>query len=175
MRRILIVVLIGAVVIVMLAAGALVVENPASVRGAERLDYGQSIQIDDFAFTALNSTSGANIAGVPPQGVFYVVAFQVTNHAKRVGFTFRPDTAILVDSAGGKHHVSEAARSAWFGANGKTDACARELGPGENCVTTLVFDVPADTQAPLLKISFAGGVFEIADALMYGNRVILLK
>lgn len=175
MRQVLMVILLSALVIVMLTAGALVVLNPGSFRGAERLGYGQTIRIDDFAFTALDSQRTEQLDALKPQGVFYVVDLQVTNNAKRVGFTFRPDTAIFIDSTGVEYHVSPEARRMWFEANGKTDACAHELVPGEVCQTTLVYDVPAGTNAPLLKISFEGGLFEIADALMYGNRVIQLK
>jgi len=175
MRKILMFALLAAIVVVMLAAGALVVFNPGSARGAERLDYGQTIRIDDFAFTALNSERGEQVGTLKPQGVYYIVDFQVTNNAKRVGFDFRPDTAILVDASGTEYHASTDARAEWFKTNGKRDACAHELVPGEVCETTLVFDVPTKTQAPLLKMAFGGGLFDVADALMYGNRVIQLK
>jgi hypothetical protein len=175
MKKTLLFLLLGILLLVMVATGALVVFDSNRARGAERLDYGQEIEIDDFAFAALGSGQAKRVGALDAAGIFYTVEFRVSNNAKRIGFTFRPDTAVLVDGNGTEYHVSEPARSAWFSATGEPDACARELKPGEVCVTTLVFDVPASARAPYLKMSFGGRFFEIADALMYGNRVIQLK
>lgn len=175
MPRILIVLVVGVIVVVMLIAGALVLFNPASVRGAERLNYGQAIQIDDFAFAALSSERAAQIGGETAQGIFYIVPFKVMNRAKVVPFRFAPDSARLVDNAGVEHTPAPQARTAWFAAQGQADGCARELAAGTECTTVLVFDVPGDTNAPVLKVKFGEGLLEVADALAYGNRVIQLK
>lgn len=175
MPRILIVLAVVIIVAVMLIAGALVVFNPASVRGAKRLNYGQAIQIDDFAFAALSSERALQIGEETAQGIFYIVPFKVMNRAKVVPFRFSPDTARLVDNAGVEHTPSAQARTAWFATQGQADTCARELGAGTECTTVLVFDVPKDTKAPVLKIKFGEGLLEVADALACGNRVIQLK
>ena len=175
MRRLIIFVLVAAILVVMLAAGAIVVFNPSSTHGAERLDYGQAIQIDDFAFSALSSERAAQIGAQNAQGIFYIVPFKVMNRAKVVSFRFTPEIARLVDNAGVEHTPSAQARAAWFAAQKQNDACAVELAAGTDCTTVLVFDVSADTRAPLLKIKFGEGLLEVADALAYGNRVIELK
>lgn len=166
---------IGLVIIIMLAAGALIVLNPTSTQGAEHLAYGQDIQIDDFAFTALSSERAPAIGGQAAQGIYYIVPFRVTNRAKVVPFRFVPDMARLVDNRGVEHTPSAQARAAWFAAHSQTDACAGQLAAGTDCATVLVYDVPVETQAPLLKIKFGEGLLEVADALTYGNRVIQLK
>lgn len=174
MRKLVLIALVGAIVVVMLAAGALIVSNPASTRGAEHLDYGQAIQIDDFAFSAVSSERVSQIGDQQAQGIFYVVPFKVMNRAKVVPFQFKPDTARLVDNAGVEHTPSAQAVAQWFAANGQTDGCAQQLAAGTECSTVLVFDVPADTRAPVLKVKFGEGLLEVADALAYGNRVIQL-
>jgi hypothetical protein len=175
MPKFLVLGVVGGIVVVMLIAGALIIFNPASVRGAERLNYGQDIQIDDFAFAALSSERAAQIGDQTAQGIFYIVPFKVINRAKVVPFRFAPDIARLVDNAGVEHTPSPQARAAWFAAQRQEDTCSQELAAGTECTTVLVFDVPRDTNAPVLKIKFGEGLLEVADALAYGNRVIQLK
>lgn len=175
MPRLLILIVVGGIVVVMAIAGALILFNPASVRGAEHLSYGQDIQIDDFAFQALSSERATQVGDRAAQGIFYVVPFKVMNRAKVVPFRFSPDMARLIDNAGVEHKPSPEARAAWFAAEKKVDACAPELAAGTECTTVLVFDVPSDTTAPVLKIKFGEGLLEVADALTYGNRVIQLR
>lgn len=175
MRKLLIFGLVGAVVVVMLAAGVLVFTNPTSTRGAEHLDYGEAIQIDDFAFAATSSERVSQIGTETANGVFYVVPFKVMNRAKRVSFRFNPEFAQLVDDRDLEYTSSAKAREVWFAAHQQSDGCMGELAAGTECETVLVFDVPADTQAPVLKIKFSGGLFEVMDAVAFGNRVIQLK
>jgi Domain of unknown function (DUF4352) len=174
MRKLLLIALVGAIVVMMLAAGALIVSNPTSTRGAEHLDYGQAIQIDDFAFSAVSSERATQIGDQQPQGVFYIVPFKVMNRAQVVPFRFKPEVARLIDNAGVEHTPSLQAGAQWFAVNGQSDGCVQQLAAGTECSTVLVFDVPADTQAPVLKIKFGEGLLEVADALAYGNRVIQL-
>lgn len=175
MRKLLLLALIGALVGIMVAAGVLIVANPASTRGAEHLDYGQAIQIDDFAFTATSSERTNHIGDATPQGIFYVVPFKVMNRAKVVPFRFRLEMARLEDNMQVQHLPSAQAMAQWFAANGQSDGCVQEIAAGTECSTVLVFDVPADTQAPVLKVQFGDGLLQVADALAFGNRVIQLR
>lgn len=175
MKRILLYSAIIAIVLILIAGGTIIVLNPTSTRGAEHLAYGQEIRIDDFAFAAVGSERVAQIGDQVARGIFYVVTFKVINRAKRVSFRFDPTMTRLVDNAGVEHLGAPTARAAWFGAQHQNDACAGELAAGTECSTVLVFDVPAETQAPVLKVKFGEGLLEIADALAYGNHVIQLK
>lgn len=175
MRKLLIFAIIAAVVLVMFVAGVLVITNPTSPQQAEHLDYGQAIQIDDFAFAALSSERASQIGTETASGVYYIVPFKVMNRAKRVSFRFNPEFAQLVDSRNLEYTSSARAREAWFTAHAQSDACTGELAAGTDCETVLVFDVPAETQAPILKVKFGGGLLEVVDAVAYGNRVIQLK
>lgn len=176
MTRILGILALGAVVVIMLAAGAIIVLNPADVRSAQKFDYGQAIQYDDFAFAVQSSERAAQIGELRSlAGVFYVVPFKVMNRAKRVDFTFRPRDVLLVDAAGVEYPPSEAGRRAWFAAHNTTDACALALPAGTECTTVLVYDVPAGTQAPVIRLAAGGAFGVIADALLSGNKVLQLK
>ncbi len=166
---------VGGIVVIMLIAGAIILFQPPNTQGAQKLDYGQAVQLDDFAFTALDSQKVKTIGDQTAQGIFYVVTLKVQNLAVRVSFKFQPETAVLVDNAGIEHTPLAQARHAWFTAANQPDACATELPAGTDCTTTLVYDVPADTQMPVLRVVFGGQFGEIADALLTGNRVLQLK
>jgi hypothetical protein len=160
--------------VILLAAGVLVLAQPASTRHAARLDYGQAVQIDDFAFAATNSEQAQQIGDQRAWGMFYIITLKVMNRALRVPFQFRPEMARL-DVNGVEYKPVEAARQAWFESHSEQDACAAQIGAGSECSTVVVYDVPPGTQAPLLAITFGDGVLRVADAILYGNRVIQLK
>lgn len=170
MRKSLWVIVLGLVIVVMLGAGFVIVANPTAPRAAEKKEYGESVQIDDFAFAVRDAERTQDDGRAS-----YVVSLQVINRAKRVPFQFRPDMAVLLDEAGNEYLPDDTARRAWYNAHDAADACAHEIAAGTECETVVVYDVPATTSAPVLKIRFGGGILEIADALLYGNRVIQLK
>lgn len=170
MRKWLGAIALGLVIAVMLGAGFVIVANPTAPRGAEKKGYGESVQIDDFAFAVRDAERSQH-----DDHASYVVSLQVMNRAKRVPFQFRPDMAVLLDDAGHEYVPDETERRAWFSAHDTADACAHEIAAGTECETVVVFDVPATMKAPVLKIRFGAGILEIADALLYGNRVIQLK
>lgn len=175
MPKLLIVVFLGAVILVMLVAGALVVTGPSSNAVAEPRAMGQAVRMDDFTFTALSAERASNIGESKPQGVFYIVSLRVENHAKVVPFRFRPENAVLVDAAGQEYRSDAAARSAWFAANHTSDACAAQVPAGKDCTTTLVYAVPAETRAPLLKVDYGGNVGDFLNTLQFGTQEIQLK
>ncbi len=175
MQKLLVLILLGAVVLVMLVAGAVIVFNPEGSADAEPLPMGQAVRMDDFAFTALSSERANTIGTQTAPGIFYIVSLRVENRAKVVPFQFKPENAVLVDAAGQQYLPDAAARSAWFAAHNASDACAAKLPAGTDCTTTLVYAVPAATQAPILKISFGGDVGSFANSIEYGKQVIQLK
>jgi Domain of unknown function (DUF4352) len=175
MRKLLVLILLGAVILVMLAAGAVIIFDPEGRADAEPLPIGQAVRMDDFAFTALASERASSIGTQTAPGIFYIVSLRVENRAKVVPFQFKPENAVLIDAAGQQYLPDAAARSAWFIANHTSDACAAQLPAGTNCTTTLVYAVPAETQAPILKISFGGDVGSFVNSIEYGKQVIQLK
>jgi hypothetical protein len=145
----------------------------------EVMSFNQEIQFDDFAFSVLDSRAakmvGPESAQVTAHGIFYIVKLQVANHAVRVPFTFDRHSAILVDNQRVEHLISPDAQAALDAVHGTPDSCGAPLEHGTTCVTELVFDVPADTHAPWLRMSFGGAVGSTLDLVVYGNRVIQLK
>ncbi len=71
----------------------------------------QEIQYDDFAFSVQGvrkmSFLGSADLQTGAQSVYYVVTLKIANHAKRVDYTFKRPSAILVDDAGREFHLSE--------------------------------------------------------------------
>ena len=80
MGKLITIALLAAVVVVMAGAGAVVLLNQTSTQGAQVLEYGQDIKIDDFAFTGLSARPRAT-SGIRPRKGSIIVAFKVTNHA----------------------------------------------------------------------------------------------
>lgn len=145
-------------------------------RHDELVGLNQEIQYDDFAFSVLEvrlSPSLAAFSGAPSRGRFYVLRLRVVNHAKRVSFRFKPESAVLVDDAGREHRISAAGQSALQSTGGVGD-CGRELPAGDSCVAELVFDLPKNVKPAHVRISSAGPIGDIADSIFFGNKRIRL-
>src|SRR5207247_2767323 len=69
----------------------------------------QEIQYDDFAFSVQGVRKMRSLGSGDPQNgaqSVYFVTLKIANHAKRVDFTFKRASAILVDDAGKEFHPS---------------------------------------------------------------------
>jgi Domain of unknown function (DUF4352) len=135
----------------------------------------QEIQYDDFAFSVQDvRQTGALGNGefkTKPQGLYYVVTLKIANHAKRVTYRFKYESAKLVDAGNREFRFSPAGQRALESATGKR--CGDPIPAGRSCVTEVVFDLPADTELKQFRIS-EGLVGDILNAIFYGKKRIEL-
>src|SRR5256885_51051 len=84
----------------------------------------------------------SRIGGVNAAGIFYIVRVRVANHARRVDFTFHPDTVLLIDDDGTEHDLSKAGQDA-LDAGGKHETGGNPMRAGTQYSRDLVFEMPA--------------------------------
>jgi len=130
---------------------------------------GEEIRYDDFAFSVVRSreATGPDRAhgGAGPGGRFVVVTMRVSNHARRVGFTFRPSAIRLVAADGREYAVA---------AGVPVVACEAELPPGATCTAELTFEVPADAGPLRARVGSSFTPFDLLDRLRHGPRELAL-
>ena len=123
----------------------------------------QNIHHDDFGYSVQSVANAEQIGSVRGHGLFYIVAFQVENRAKRVDHQWGNDIAYLVDETGTPHDNDAVAqqeldRTKPFGYKKQyvTPAGATET-------TMLVFDMPKEVKEPYLQVRgllLMGDVFD---------------
>lgn len=147
-------------------------------RKSEFVALNQTVQYDDFAFAVeeyhVAKTVGRGETALPAQGRFYVVRLRVENRARRVPFTFRSETARLVDDSGQDHGSSVVALGALESEGVTLDRCLPDLPAGSTCTEILVFDLPVETQKPTLRFSFGNRLLDLLDTIFYGVKQISL-
>ena len=136
----------------------------------------QEIQYDDFAFSVLGVRK-ANVLGdeasrADARGAYYIVTIKIANHAKRVNYTFKKASAVLVDAGGREFRISASGQKAIESPN--NNQCSAPIPAGASCITEVVFDVPADTRAAQFRISEGGLAGDILDVVFYGKKRIEL-
>lgn len=145
-------------------------------RKDQTVGLSQEIQYDDFAFSVQDvrktNSLGSGESQANAEGVYYVVTLKIANHAKRVDFTFKRASAILVDEAGREFHVSEIAQRALESIQGRK--CGDPIPAGASCTTELAFELPENAHASLLRISEGGLLGDILDFAFYGTKRIAL-
>lgn len=136
----------------------------------------QEIRYDDFAFSVQGvrkeSSLGRGESQTTAKGIYYVVTLKIANHAKRVDFTFKKASAILVDDAGREFHLSESAQQALESIQGQK--CPGPIPAGGSCMTELAFELPETAGVSLLRISEGGALGDILDFVFYGTKRIAL-
>jgi hypothetical protein len=136
----------------------------------------QEIQYDDFAFSVQGvrkeSSLGRGESQAAARGVYYVVTLEIANHAKRVDFTFKRASAILVDDEGREFHLSEGGQQALESIQGQK--CLAPIPAGGSCTAELAFEVPETARVSLLRISEGGALGDILDFVFYGSKRIAL-
>ena len=145
-------------------------------RKDQTVGLNQEIQYDDFAFS-VQGVRKANFLGsgesqTNAQGVYYVVTLKIANHAKRVDFTFKRASAILVGEAGREFHLSENGQQALDAT--PSNKCSGPIPAGASCTTELAFELPENAHASLLRISEGGTLGDILDFVFYGTKRIAL-
>jgi hypothetical protein len=136
----------------------------------------QEIQYDDFAFSVVGIRKESSIGksdSQAPAGVYYVVAIKVSNHAKRVDYTFKKKSAVLVDNLGREFHLSKGAQKQLESTQGQQ--CTEAIPAGASCVADVVFELPSDGRALQLRISQGGLAGDILDVVFYGKKRIALE
>lgn len=136
----------------------------------------QEIQFDDFAFSVVGIRKEGSIGksdSQAPVGVFYVLTIKIANHAKRVGYTFKKNSAVLVDTLGREFHLAKGAQEQIESTQGQQ--CTEAIPAGGSCVADVVFELPSDGRALQLRISEGGLAGDILDVVFYGKKRIALE
>jgi Domain of unknown function (DUF4352) len=166
---------IAATVVIVVVIGILLVAMLAILnRRNEVVGLNQEIQYDDFAFSVQGVRKASTLGKGDSQtlnGVyFYVVTIKVTNHAKRVDYTFKRSSAVLVDDAGREFHLSDNGQRALESA--QSNRCADPIPAGASCITEVVFEVAEDAGPLQLRFSEGGSIGDILDFVFYGTKRI---
>jgi len=162
------------IAIVVLIGVSLLLIVAALNRRDEIVGLNQEIQYDDFAFSVLDvrkaDTLGSGNSQTNALGVYYIVTVRIANHAKRVDYTFKRGSAILVDDRQREFFLSTSGQAGLETIESRQ--CNSPISAGAACVTEVVFDVPKDTRASQLRFSEGGLVGDILDVVFYGKKRI---
>lgn len=148
-------------------------------RKDEVLGLNKEFIYDDFGFSAdgvrLVRGIGSGAGAVTANGAFYLVRMKVANHARRVPFTFRTETAILFDSHGREYRVSRTGQAAIDSISQESANRESPIPPGGERMFELVFEVPEHLKGPRLRISGGGPFFDVVDLIFAGRKEIVLE
>lgn len=145
-------------------------------RRDQTVGLNQEIQYDDFAFSVVGARTAEALGKSDlqaPIGVYYVVTIKVANHAKRVDYTFKRNSAILVDAVGREFRMSQSGQQALEAAQGQQ--CLAPIPAGASCSIDVVFDLPVDAHVAQLRISEGGLAGDILDVVFFGKKRIALE
>lgn len=123
----------------------------------------QNIHHDDFEYSVQSADKAAMIGNVPTHGAFFIVAFQVENHARRVNHEWKNDIAYLVDEHGAQYENAAAAQNELNRVKPFGLKAEYITPPGATGITMLVFDLPKDAKEPYLQVRgliLMGDVFD---------------
>ena len=144
-------------------------------RKDQTVGLNQEIQYDDFAFSVQGVRKMRSLGSGDPQNgaqSVYFVTLKIANHAKRVDFTFKRASAILVDDAGQEFHLSPSGQQSLDAIH--SNNCSGPIPAGASCTTELAFELPENAHASLLRISEGGTLGDILDFVFYGTKRIAL-
>jgi hypothetical protein len=145
-------------------------------RRDQRVGLNQEIQYDDFAFSVLD-VRRTNTLGTtdsqPANGVYYVVTIKISNHAVRVDYRFKKNSAVLVDMMGREFRFSRSGQEALESVKGQE--CIGPIPAGGSCITDVVFDLRPEARVSELKISEGGLAGDILDVVFFGKKRIALE
>lgn len=162
------------IAIVVLIGVSLLLIVAALNRRDEIVGLNQEIKYDDFAFSVLDVRKavslGSGASETSAVGVYYIVTVRIANHAKRVDYTFKRGSAILVDDRRREFFLSAAGQAGLESAESRQ--CNSPIPAGAACVAEVVFDVPKETRASQLRFSEGGLVGDILDVVFYGKKRI---
>ena len=146
-------------------------------RRDETVSLNQEIQYDDFAFSVQSVRNAAFVGTanslVRPAGVFYIVTLKIANHAVRVDYKYKRDSALLIDERGNEYLPSAEGQPALEATLSPTAVCSAPIPAGQSCVTEVVFDVPTGVRISQMRITF-GALADIFDPIFSGRKRIAL-
>ena len=145
-------------------------------RRDQTVGLNQEIQYDDFAFSVVGAHTASALGksdSQVPAGVYYVVTIRVANHARRVDYTFKRNSAVLVDSLGREFRVSKNGQQALETTQGQQ--CLAPIPAGASCTIDVVFDLPVDARVSQLRISEGGLAGDILDVVFFGKKRIAFE
>jgi Domain of unknown function (DUF4352) len=147
-------------------------------RRDETVSLNHEIQYDDFAFSVLSVRQAAFVGTgsslVRPAGAFYIVTLKIANHAMRVDYKYKRDSALLIDERGKEYLPSTGGQPAFEATLSPTALCSAPIPAGQSCVTEVVFDVPTGVEISQLRITF-GALADIFDPVFSGRKRIALS
>jgi len=112
----------------------------------------ENIHHDDFEYSVQSLEKTDRIGNVGARGVFYIVAFQVENRAKRVDHRWDPTIAYLTDASGRPYNNDQQAREELNRTKPFNYKNEFVTPAGVTETTFLVFDLPKDITAPYLQV-----------------------
>lgn len=143
-------------------------------RRDQAVGLNQEIQYDDFAFSVLGvrkaSALGSGDTQTNARGVYHVVTLKIANHAKRVDYTFKKASAILVDDRGREFHLSVDGQQTLKST--QSNKCNGPIPAGASCTAEIAFDLPADALPSQMRFSEGDSIGEILDVVFYGKKRI---
>ncbi|MEK6286129.1 MAG: DUF4352 domain-containing protein [Acidobacteriota bacterium] len=143
-------------------------------RRDQAVGLNQEIQYDDFAFSVLGvrkaSALGSGDTQTNARGVYHVVTLKIANHAKRVDYTFKKASAILVDDRGREFHLSVDGQQTLEST--QSNKCNGPIPAGASCTTEIAFDLPADALPSQMRFSEGDSIGDILDVVFYGKKRI---
>ena len=145
-------------------------------RRDQTVGLNQEIQYDDFAFSVLGVRQQDGLGksdSTASNGVYYVVTIKIANHAKRVDYTFKKNSAVLVDAAGREFHLSRTGQEALESIEGRQ--CGDAIPAGASCLADIVFELPASARVTQFRVSEGGLAGDILDVVFYGKKRIALE
>jgi hypothetical protein len=145
-------------------------------RRDQTVGLNQEIQYDDFAFSVLGVRKEDTLANGELRvsgGVYYVVTIKITNHAKRVDYKFKKNSAVLVDAAGREFHLSRSGQEALESAQGRQ--CTEPIPAGDWCTADVVFELPESARITQFRVSVGGLAGDILDVVFFGKKRIALE
>ena len=145
-------------------------------RRDQTVGLNQEIQYDDFAFSVIDVRRTNTLGKTDSQlvnRVYYVVTIKVSNHAVRVDYRFKKNSAVLVDMMGREFHFSRSGQEALEATKGQE--CINPIPAGASCLTDVVFELPADSHVSALRISEGGLAGDILDVVFFGKKRIALE
>lgn len=133
--------------------------------------------MDDFAFSALELKTGTEAdvfykENAPSaikkfDGESVVIKLKIVNRAKRVDFTFRPETAYLSNR--------NSRRFTPIACIPNAPTSYKNIPAGAEAIVDLIFETANCSRPFLLRFSFGQNAFlDFADLVFFGNKQIIV-
>jgi hypothetical protein len=113
---------------------------------------------------------GNGVAPLRAGGMFYVVTLRVSSTAVRARMHLLDPQVVVRDAQGREHHRVPAAEAALAARGAPAESLTRDLGPEEEFLTTVVFDLPADAREPRLAVTEGIWADKLIELILIGDE-----